>query len=126
MRDIHKMDQCPEGLGRETGEQAMERGERKGEKGVTQLPRGRELADGAQTSVGCWGAAVVGLRFVLVSVPPPVLNISTFLAMDSILSDNLSLQPYRYCVRLLILWPVSCLEASVQIMSCAVVVTWLI
>lgn len=104
---------------------------KKGREGnVTQLPlpRGRELADGAQTSVGCWGAAVVGLRFVLVSVPPPVLNISTFLVVDSTLSDNFSPQPYSplLCEAAHILWPVSCLEASVQIMSCAVVVTWLV
>lgn len=68
---------------------------------MTQLPRGRELADGAQTSVGCWGAAVVGLRFVLVSVPPPVLNISTFLVMDSTLTTSLPSLTHRYCVKLL-------------------------
>lgn len=61
MRDIHKMDQRPEGLGRETGEQTMERGDRKGRKeNVTQLPSEREFADGAQKSMGSRGPAVVG------------------------------------------------------------------
>lgn len=56
MRDIHKMDQRPEGLGRETGEQTMERGERKGGKeNVTQLPREREFTDGAQRAWIVWG-----------------------------------------------------------------------
>lgn len=50
------MDQRPEGLGRQTGEQTMERGERKGGKAnVTQLPRGGELTDGAQKSMGSEG-----------------------------------------------------------------------
>lgn len=57
MRDIHKMDQRPEGLGGERRE--------KGREGkVTQLPRGRELADGAQKSMGSGGRSG-WLRFVL-------------------------------------------------------------
>lgn len=85
---------------------------KKGREGnVTQLLRGRELADGAQKSVG-WGAAVVGLRSVLGSVPPPFLNISTFLEWTATLSDNFSPQPYSLllCGVAHILWLISCLK----------------
>lgn len=60
MRDIHKMDQRPEGLGRDRRANHGERREKGREGKVTQLPRGGELANGAQKSMGSGGTSVVG------------------------------------------------------------------
>lgn len=92
MRDIQKMDRGPERLVGKRDRRAN-RGERR-KKGRAKesdtLPR-----ENYWWGPEGWGAAVAGLRFVLVlvSVPLPLTNIPTFLVMDSYTASQARLSP---------------------------------